>query len=49
MEALRHDLKGCLKVAVSPQAGHFVPEPSEAVAHQALELFSCPMPGFPAH
>ena len=39
MQALRHDLRGYSQVMVLPQAGHFVPEHGQAVAHQALELF----------
>lgn len=44
MSALHTVLAGCPPALVLPQAGHFVPEYGEPVAHAALAYFSSPSP-----
>ena len=39
MRALRHQIRGCPEPMVFPDAGHFVQEWGEPVAHAALQAF----------
>ncbi|MEJ8837288.1 tRNA adenosine(34) deaminase TadA [Ramlibacter sp. AN1133] len=39
MEALRAQIRGCPEAMVLPQAGHFVQEHGEAIAHRAVGYF----------
>jgi len=40
MAALHHDIRGCPPPHLLPEAGHFVPEHGEALAHLALTHFA---------
>jgi len=39
MEALRRQIRGCPEPMVLPQAGHFVQEHGEQIAHRAVGYF----------
>jgi len=42
MEALRSQIRGCPEPMIVPEAGHFVQEWGEPLAHRALEVLGAP-------